>query len=183
MHKKLSMFLIVNKRKGFTIVELLVVIVVIGILASIVIVAYNGVQTRAKNAKTVSAVNAWIEALNLYKVDNGKFPHIKTCLGSLTTYSGGSSECFPGYTVQPTFLTTMGSYISSPPEPDTSVADPANYPNHRGAFFYGTDASGADFIYVFFINTGTCPRLPSTIYAGVNTSYVGGIRCLYRVDL
>lgn len=41
-------------RKGFTIVELLIVIVVIGILAAIVIVAYNGVQKRAADAKTVA---------------------------------------------------------------------------------------------------------------------------------
>lgn len=40
-----------NRSKGFTIVELLIVIVVIGILAAITIVAYNGVQTRARQAK------------------------------------------------------------------------------------------------------------------------------------
>ncbi len=33
-----------SKQRGFTIVELLIVIVVIGVLAAIVIVAYNGVQ-------------------------------------------------------------------------------------------------------------------------------------------
>ena len=37
-----------NKKTGFTIVELLIVIVVIGILAAITIVAYNGVQDRAR---------------------------------------------------------------------------------------------------------------------------------------
>ena len=48
MHEKLT-----QKRTGFTIVELLIVIVVIGILAAITIVAFNGIQTRAKNTQTV----------------------------------------------------------------------------------------------------------------------------------
>jgi prepilin-type N-terminal cleavage/methylation domain-containing protein len=49
-----------NKHTGFTIVELLIVIVVIGILAAISIVAYNGVQDRARTA----AVNADFSANN-----------------------------------------------------------------------------------------------------------------------
>jgi prepilin-type N-terminal cleavage/methylation domain-containing protein len=40
--------------RGFTIVELLIVIVVIAVLAAIVIVAYNGVQTRARQSKITS---------------------------------------------------------------------------------------------------------------------------------
>lgn len=40
------------KARGFTIVELLIVIVVIGILAGIVIVSYNGVQTRLSLPKS-----------------------------------------------------------------------------------------------------------------------------------
>lgn len=43
-----------NKQTGFTIVELLIVIVVIGILAAITIVAYNGIQTRARTTKISS---------------------------------------------------------------------------------------------------------------------------------
>lgn len=49
-----------NKTTGFTIVELLIVIVVIGILAAIVIVAYNGVQARAQQSK----MNADITQIN-----------------------------------------------------------------------------------------------------------------------
>ena len=44
--------------KGFTIVELLIVIVVIAILAAISIVAYNGIQSRANNTKIVSVTNS-----------------------------------------------------------------------------------------------------------------------------
>lgn len=43
-----------NKQTGFTIVELLIVIVVIGILAAITVVAYNGVQNRARNTAAAS---------------------------------------------------------------------------------------------------------------------------------
>lgn len=40
-----------KNKNGFTIVELLIVIVVIGILAAITIVAYNGIQNRAQDTK------------------------------------------------------------------------------------------------------------------------------------
>lgn len=75
-------------RRGFTIVELLIVIVVIAILAAITIVAYNGIQQRANNAKTVSAVDAYIKLLDMYKIDNGDFPKLVSCLG--VGYDGGT---------------------------------------------------------------------------------------------
>ena len=46
-------------KRGFTIVELLIVIVVIAILASISIVAYNGVQQRARTTALQSDVRSW----------------------------------------------------------------------------------------------------------------------------
>jgi len=44
-------------RSGFTIVELLIVIVVIGILAAISLVSYTGIQTRAKTASSLATVD------------------------------------------------------------------------------------------------------------------------------
>lgn len=61
-------------KKGFTIVELLVVIVVIGILAAISIVAYNGIQERAQMAKMKSEFRSVEQAVELYKVNEGKIP-------------------------------------------------------------------------------------------------------------
>jgi len=46
----------VSKQKGFTIVELLIVIVVIGILAAITIISFNGVKNRAVTAQVQSAI-------------------------------------------------------------------------------------------------------------------------------
>jgi prepilin-type N-terminal cleavage/methylation domain-containing protein len=50
-----------TKSRGFTIVELLIVIVVIAILAAITIVAYNGIQNRAKTSAGQSAANTIIK--------------------------------------------------------------------------------------------------------------------------
>ena len=59
---------------GFTIVELLIVIVVIAILAAISIVAYNGIQSRAKDAERQNDMGAIKKALELYYVDNSSYP-------------------------------------------------------------------------------------------------------------
>ncbi len=59
---------------GFTIVELLTVIVVISILASITVVAFSGAQARARDAQRDAAVSTIKTALELYKMDTGGYP-------------------------------------------------------------------------------------------------------------
>ncbi|MDB5177903.1 MAG: putative ral secretion pathway protein GspG [Candidatus Saccharibacteria bacterium] len=59
---------------GFTIVELLIVIVVIGILAAITIVAYNGVQNRASDSSVAADISSMRKNLELAKVDLGHYP-------------------------------------------------------------------------------------------------------------
>lgn len=56
-----------NKQHGFTIVELLIVIVVIGILAAIVIVAYNGVTNRANDNAVKSDLANLAKKIEAYK--------------------------------------------------------------------------------------------------------------------
>lgn len=72
-----------TRTSGFTIVELLIVIVVIGILAAITIVAYSGVQARAEKSKIVAAAASAVKALTAYQAINGSYPSTSTvCLGS-----------------------------------------------------------------------------------------------------
>ena len=57
---------------GFTIVELLIVVVVIAILATISIVAYSGIQSRAKHTQQVAEVDRIGRAIQLWIAENGK---------------------------------------------------------------------------------------------------------------
>jgi len=56
---------------GFTIVELLIVIVVIGVLAAITVVAYNGVQTRANAASVSTSLKNIEKSLRAYSAEKG----------------------------------------------------------------------------------------------------------------
>lgn len=61
-----------RNKAGFTIVELLIVIVVIGILAAITIVSYNGIVNRAKDTQNqVDAATIGKVATAMYAVDTG----------------------------------------------------------------------------------------------------------------
>lgn len=64
----------VNKQRGFTIVELLIVIVVIAILAAISIVAYNGIQQRANNTSRIVAGKQFVQLFQLYQGTFGSYP-------------------------------------------------------------------------------------------------------------
>lgn len=61
-------------QKGFTIVELLIVIVVIGILAALVLNTFAGVQQRARDTERQTDVNAIATQLEVYYNDKGGYP-------------------------------------------------------------------------------------------------------------
>ena len=64
-----------QKQSGFTIVELLIVIVVIAILAAITIVAYNGIQNRAKQSAAQQAVSQANKKILAYAaLNNDEYP-------------------------------------------------------------------------------------------------------------
>lgn len=65
-----------SPNRGFTIVELLIVIVVIGILAAIVIVAFNGVQNRANDTAIRSDLSNIAKKLEIYRTfdASGQYP-------------------------------------------------------------------------------------------------------------
>jgi len=64
-----------HNRPGFTIVELLIVIVVIAILAAITIVAYNGIQQQASNAAINDAASKSLRLIQAYIAKTGQYPY------------------------------------------------------------------------------------------------------------
>src|SRR5690606_19152375 len=61
-------------RRGFTIVELLIVIVVIGILAAITMVSYNGIQNRSKTAAGQQLANSVAKKAQAYYTIKSSWP-------------------------------------------------------------------------------------------------------------
>ena len=72
-----------NRQTGFTIVELLIVIVVIGILAAITIVAYNAVQERARASSANSDLQLLNKAIHIARINNNT--HLLGITGSNCT--------------------------------------------------------------------------------------------------
>ncbi len=71
------------RQQGFTIVELLIVIVVIAVLAAITIVAFNGVQNRATASLIQSEVSQNVKALQSYYITNSDVYPADAATGNL----------------------------------------------------------------------------------------------------
>lgn len=75
----------VRNIRGFTLLEVMVVIVILGILASMVVPNLMGSQERANMQKAVSDINALETSLSMYKMDNYKYPSTEQGLEALVT--------------------------------------------------------------------------------------------------
>lgn len=135
-----------TRQRGFTIVELLIVIVVIGILAAITIVAYNGVQGRAQDSRRVNDIQAIATALEAYKTVNG-------------TYPAAAPNDPSGWEVSKnTPATFIASLKSSGTISNPTPVDPSNSGNNMYKYYRyaagnaGCDATRGDF-YVLVVQT------------------------------
>lgn len=132
-----------RKQTGFTLVELLIVIVVIAILAAISIVAYNGIQERANAAKINSAVDGYVKLLEMYKIDNGQYPNVTmdhnpgypvtsvACLGTAAHYPAESG--FPaGACMRDTDVGYENNYHTTATALESLLAPYGTLPNPSG---------------------------------------------------
>ena len=121
-----------RKKSGFTIVELLIVIVVIAILAAITIVAYNGIRQRANNNAIIHSVSQTIKSIQSYYAATSEYPSTSGSSFCITNGSGCIFDTGAVITGNSTFDTTIAK-VSLPPQ---------NVPN------VGTVANGIAYSYV-----------------------------------
>jgi prepilin-type N-terminal cleavage/methylation domain-containing protein len=147
-----------NKLKmnnGFTVVELLIVVVVIGILAGITIVAYNGVQTRAKTAQAQTSATSAVKKTEVFNAEKSSYPVISTDLTGAGAV--GTTYLLTGVT----FVAAMGT---TPPATPSSLT------------FYkcGTGATTAAPTTVAGITTITGSRIDYFNFTTTSTASMSG---------
>jgi general secretion pathway protein G len=129
-------------KKGFTLIEILIVVIILGILAAIVIPQFSSASSDAKKASLQSTVQTLRSQIALYKLQHGD---------TLPNLSGtGAGNGWPALTASSVYQgTTVGPYMQ---------AIPVNSLTNGSVVKDGTNAAavaGADFVYDYGAGTGS----------------------------
>jgi len=164
------------KRTGFTIVELLIVIVVIGVIAAITVVAFSGVQARARDTARKNDLAQLSKATKLYAVDNGDYAEVNCGAsgnGWLVADYDGAGPALPINT-----CLTNGGYLSK------ILADPGGLSACGGLTCYAYMKGSCGLGTYYYAHLETMPQtstdLDATCNPGYDTAY--GMNYIHRVN-
>lgn len=169
-HDRLLSSRFIDRQSAFTIVELLIVIVVIAILATLTIVGYTGIQDNARKANLKGSLTQYSKSLEIYKLDNTDTypPNLSTInLASNTnttlSYTPVNTANPPAYCLQATSTTNTdliyhinasnptpgegGCIITnlvSNPQPSSSSSGYGTTGNHTITWYSGINALGGN---------------------------------------
>jgi prepilin-type N-terminal cleavage/methylation domain-containing protein len=131
--------------KGFTIVELLIVIVVIGILAAITMVTYTGITQRANYAKEQSDISSINKLIQEYYATNESYPN-----------TGGSGS-WVGWNEQKDFIPgIVPTYASSIP----NITNGTGGDSYNDSYLYTSD--GTNYKLIRYSGTAGLPSVERT---------------------
>ncbi len=137
------------KNRGFTLVELMVVIAIIGILASIVLASLGGAKGKARDSRRIADIKSIQLALSLYYNDNLMYPKNIYAASSISGQSAPVTGLAGGYL----------AVVPIDPSYNTAI-DCAAAPSTAGCYRYQALTSGA---------SGACnntDKIPNTYHLG-----------------
>lgn len=153
------------KKLGFTLVEMLVVLAIIGILAVIGLTELRGAKESARDAARMSDVAQLRLALNLYFDDREQYPaavinpDISTTVANGTIFSAVDNPLYPGYIsrvlLDPINRSGVGLYYQY----DTNE----NTGHRQYVLCFHKEAGSKQWFYIYssgIFGEGNCPSLP-----------------------
>jgi prepilin-type N-terminal cleavage/methylation domain-containing protein len=147
-------------RKGFTLIEILIVVAIIAILASVVLVGLGPTQQAGRDARRISDLTETQTGLELYYSACGYYP------GS----AEGSTPCGAFAQIQ----TWAALTTSLKGTPSIGISTVPSDPSANHLYLYGTSATGGAYIVAATLENGgntvfTNYTPPGTLYTGVTT--------------
>ncbi len=171
--EKAKLYTMYRNAKAFTIVELLIVIVIIAVLATISVFVYSGMQVRAKNTAQSTAAAAYIRLLRLYKIQNGTWPTGPGCLGgnNIDTDSDGIADCGDNAAtkVNPTLLAQLKT-VGTLPDVVTDQIEGTSGTKSAGIRYWGVQVDGTVLFTWYVRGSATACNPPS----GIVYSFISG---------
>ena len=154
IHKRLN-----NDERGFTLIELMVVVLIIAILIAIAIPTFLGARQRAQDKQAQSNIRNALTTEKTYYVDNQKYTATAADLTAIEASLNFSSVDASSRGVQPT-LVTVGT--------DTAAGVCLESDSKSGSKFFLVDISSGSAAGTYYGKNQTCPASGDTAPSGFN---------------